>query len=753
MAEVQKVDFFDLSNLNPLYLFAMRDNYAPTSELDSLRMDHAEPLSSRKISDIFGENIFDMRALKAYVSEETYLKMKGVNLQQKQMEMSIVEEMAEAMIRWAMDKGVTHFSHWFQPMTDSPAEKHDAFYKPTMNPEVKGIESLTAGELVKRETDGSSFPSGGLRATHSARSYTIWDPSSPAFILETKQGKTLYIPAVFISYNGESLDYKTPLLKANHALNKAATAICKYFDEEVTHVFSTLGWEQEYFLVDERFYNARPDLLLSGRTIFGSKAAKGQQLDDHYFAAIPERVEEFMKDFELESLKLGIPILTRHNEVAPGQYECAPMFEESNTAVDHNQLIRVIMEKTAVKHKFRILFNEKPFAGLNGSGKHCNWSLATSKGKNLLSPGSSPGSNLQFMTFFINVIKAIHDHNDILRASVATAGNDHRLGANEAPPAIISVYTGALLEQILNDFWSHGVGEQTADQLEEVDLGLTKIPRIPKDQTDRNRTSPFPFTDNRFEFRAVGASAHCAAPITVLNAIIADQLTSFRKEVDELNKTNSDVKGNIVKVLKTYQDAVNRIVFNGNGYSKEWEVEAEKRGLSNNKNTPAALKSFLSKECKELFERQGIFGGKELESRCDVLLENYINKVDIEANLFLEMTQTYILPSAYKTINRMSEVHQNLKSMGMDAQAKNLVEKNVSPIAYLCEKVSKDLVGLKTELAEVRAMHEAMEKAEAYADKVMPYFEKIRKNVDMLEGLVEDEHWVLPKYRELLFIR
>jgi glutamine synthetase len=707
----------------------------------------------RKISDLFGENIFSMAALKAYVPEETYLKMKGVTLQQKPIEPEMVEQMAEAMIRWAMDKGVTHFCHWFQPLTNAPAEKHDAFFKPTINPEARGIESLTAGELVKRETDGSSFPSGGLRATHSARAYTIWDPSSPAFILETNQGKTLYIPAVFVSFTGESLDYKTPLLKSNHALNKAATAVCQLFDEEVTHVFSTLGWEQEYFLVDERFFNARPDLLLAGRTIFGGKAAKGQQLDDHYFASIPERVEEFMKDFELESLKLGIPILTRHNEVAPGQYECAPMFEETNLAVDHNQLIRVVMEKTAIRHKFRVLFNEKPFAGLNGSGKHCNWSLATSKGKNLLSPGDSPGSNLLFLTIFINVIKAIHDHGDLLRASIASAGNDHRLGANEAPPAIISVYTGSILEQILNDFWTNGLAGEAELKSEELDLGLTKIPRIPKDQTDRNRTSPFPFTDNRFEFRAVGASAHCAAPLTVLNAIVADQLTAFRKEVDQLNAANADTQANVITVLQGYQSAVNRIVFNGNGYSKEWETEAAKRGLSNNKNTPPALKSFLSNEAKELFARQGIFNPKELESRSHVFLENYINKVDIEANLFLEMTQSYILPAAYKTIQRMNDVHNSLKNMGMENQAKNLVEKTVSPIAYLCEKINKDLLGLRKELTEARAIEDPQDKASGFADKVIPYFEKIRTNVDMLEGLVEDEDWHLPKYRELLFLR
>lgn len=711
------------------------------------------PNKTRNISSLFGENVFNMLALKSYVTEETYQKMKGVSFQQKPVEPDMVEQMAEAMIKWALHKGVTHFCHWFHPLTNAPAEKHDAFYKPTINPEVRGIESLHASELVKRETDGSSFPSGGLRGTHAARAYTIWDPSSPAFILETNQGKTLYIPAVFVSYNGESLDYKTPLLKANHALNKAATAVCRFFDEEVTHVFSTLGWEQEYFLVDERFFNARPDLLLAGRTIFGSKAAKGQQLDDHYFASIPERVEEFMKDFELESLKLGIPILTRHNEVAPGQYECAPMFEESNLAVDHNQLIRVIMERTAIRHKFRVLFNEKPFAGLNGSGKHCNWSMATSKGKNLLSPGDSPESNLLFLTFFINVIKAIHDNGDILRASIASAGNDHRLGANEAPPAIISVYTGSVLEQILNDFWTKGLMPESEHIMEELDLGLTKIPRIPKDQTDRNRTSPFPFTDNRFEFRAVGASAHCAAPITVLNTIVADQLTSFKNEVDKLTTTNADITANIISVLQGYRDAVKRIVFNGNGYSADWEDEAAKRGLSNNKNTPAALQAFRSDEAKALFARQRIFNATEVESRCHVFYENYINKIDIEANLFLELTQTNILPAAYRTIEKMGKVHDIMKNMGLEGQSKSLIEKSVPPIMYICEKISKDLLGLKKELTEARAIDDLTAKAGAFADKVIPYFEKIRTNVDMMEGLVEDEDWHLPKYRELLFLR
>jgi len=471
-----------------------------TQELTQKNKTDSSPGQSRKISELFGENMFDLKTLKRYVSKDTFQEMKDTMLKQKKIEFSTAEQMAKGMMRWAMEKKVTHFTHWFQPLTESSAEKHDAFFKPAFDLEVRGIEELSASELIKREPDGSSFPSGGLRETHAARGYTIWDPSSPPFILETELGKTLYVPAVFISITGESLDYKTPLLKANHALNKAATAVCKYFDSKVTHVFTNLGWEQEYFLVDERFYNARPDLLLAGRTIFGGKSAKGQQMDDHYFGSIPVRVQDFMKDFEQEGLKLGIPIVTRHNEVAPGQFECAPMFEETNMAVDNNQLLRDIMEKIAIKHKFRILFNEKPFAGLNGSGKHCNWSMSTGTGKNLFSPGDDPGSNLQFITFFINFIKAIHDNGDLLRASVASAGNDHRLGANEAPPAIISIFTGSLLEQILKEFKATGLSKAQEKQKELIDLGLTKIPVISKDYTDRNRTSPLPFTDNRFEF-------------------------------------------------------------------------------------------------------------------------------------------------------------------------------------------------------------------------------------------------------------
>jgi len=723
-----------------------------TQELTQKNKTDSSPEQSRKISELFGENVFDLKTLKRYVSKDTFQEMKGTMLKQQKIEFSTAEQMAKGMIRWAMEKDVTHFTHWFQPLTESPAEKHDAFFKPAFDLEARGIEELSASELVKREPDGSSFPSGGLRETHAARGYTIWDPSSPPFILETELGKTLYVPAVFISITGESLDYKTPLLKANHALNKAATAVCQYFDSKVSHVFTNLGWEQEYFLVDESFYNARPDLLLTGRTIFGGKSAKGQQMDDHYFGSIPVRVQDFMKDFEQEGLKLGIPIVTRHNEVAPGQFECAPMFEETNMAVDNNQLIRDVMEKVAIKHKFRILFNEKPFAGLNGSGKHCNWSMSTGTGKNLFSPGDDPGSNLQFITFLINFIKAIHDNGDLLRASVASAGNDHRLGANEAPPAIISIFTGSQLEQVLKEFRATGLSKAQKKQKELIDLGLTKIPVISRDYTDRNRTSPLPFTDNRFEFRAVGSSANCAASITVLNAIVADQLQAFTAEVDQLEAKTPDTEANIVTVLQGYMDDVERVVFNGNGYSKEWEEEAKRRGLSNNKNTPSALKAMVSDKSKDLFERQGIYNPRELESRYEVLLENYINKIGIEADLFQEMSRTYVLPSAYKSINRLSDTYDNLKGMGLNDQAKNLVEQ-VTSITNLCEKLNKDLLLLKESIAQANDMSEPSQVAKAYAESVNPYFEKVRTSIDMLEGMVDNDDWKLPKYRELLFIR
>ena len=706
----------------------------------------------RKISEVFAENIFSLNTLKEHVTESTYESMKGVILKQQKMDSETAGHMAQALIKWAMAKGVTHYTHWFHPLTDSSAEKHDAFFKPTINLEAKGIESLSASELVQQEPDGSSFPTGGLRVTHEARSYSIWDPSSPPFIRETKNGKTLFIPAVFISFTGESLDYKTPLIKANHALNTSATAVCRYFDQEVTHVFSTLGWEQEYFLVDEKFLNARPDLLLIGRTIFGGKSAKGQEMSDHYFGSIPVRVQDFMKELELEALKLGVPIMTRHNEVAPGQYECAPMFEETNMSVDHNLLIMDLMGKVAIKHGFRVLLSEKPFAGLNGNGKHNNWSLATSNGNNLLSPGDDPAANLQFLTFFINVIKAVNDNGDLLRASIASAGNDHRLGANEAPPAIISVFTGSQLEEVLSVFKTEGVTAAQSVEREMIDLELTKIPVIKKDQTDRNRTSPFAFTGNRFELRAVGGAANCAAPMTTLNTIVAKQLQDFAREVDSRNQQNSATEENIVAVLQGYMKDVDRVVFNGNGYSQEWEKEAETRGLSNNKTTPVALKVMISENAKEVFGSQNVFNERELDSRYEVLLENYISKIAIEADLFQEMSKTFVLPTAYEYINLLGETWGNLDEMGLEDQAQGVMGQ-VEPIADLANKLNADLSQLMQLKSAAEDMDNTAATAQAYADQVKPHFDTVRDSIDKLEGLIDEKIWHLPKYRELLFLR
>ncbi len=714
--------------------------------------DRPDGAESRRLSELFAENIFSLSTLREYVSELTYAQIKGVILRQEPIDHDTAEHMAQAMIEWAMAKGVTHYTHWFHPLTGASAEKHDAFFKPSLNLEFAGIESLSASELVQREPDGSSFPSGGLRATHEARSYTIWDPSSPAFILETPNGKTLYVPAVFISYTGESLDYKTPLLKANTALNAAATRVCHYFDESVTHVFSTLGWEQEYFLVDEQFVNARPDLLLAGRTVFGGKSAKGQQMDDHYFGSIPVRVEEFMKEFELEALKLGIPIVTRHNEVAPGQYECAPMFEETNVAVDHNLLVMDIMQKIAIKHRFRILFGEKPFAGLNGNGKHNNWSLANSHGKVLLSPGDNPGANLQFLTFFINVIKAVNDNEELLRASIASAGNDHRLGANEAPPAIISIFTGTLLEQVLADFKAGGLASGGAPDEDVIDLKLTKIPAIPKDQTDRNRTSPFAFTGNRFEFRAVGASANCAAPMTTLNTIVANQLAAFSAEVDRRAQDDPNTDQIIVDLLRGYMPEVERVVFNGNGYSPEWELEAAARGLSNNKTTPAALPAMISDQAREVFGAQNVFSERELHSRYDVLLENYTNTVVIEADLLEELSRTHVLPAAYAAINQLSETHRNLTALGLETEAQGVVSQ-VSAIAEQATMLTNGLMELAVARSAADAISDTAAIAGAYCDRVKPLFDSTRACIDALEALVDDKLWTLPKYRELLFLR
>ena len=566
---------------------------------------------SGKISDYFGMNVFDKDKMQRYLSREVYKQVIEASGTGLKMDRKVAELVAAAMKSWAIDMGCTHYTHWFQPLTGSTAEKHDSFFE--LGDDRKALESFSSSALVQQEPDASSFPSGGIRNTFEARGYTAWDPSSPAFIMENPSGKTLCIPTIFVSYTGETLDYKAPLLKALHELNQAAVPVCQYFDKNVTHVFSTLGIEQEYFLVDIDLYNVRPDLEMTGRTLFGATPAKGQQLEDHYFGSIPARVYAFMVDFEVESFKLGIPLKTRHNEVAPSQFECAPVFEDINLAVDHNQLLMDLMDKVARRHNFKVLLHEKPYAGINGSGKHNNWSLSTNTGKNLLSPGNSPKNNLWFLTMFITTIKAVHEHADLMRASIASASNDHRLGANEAPPAIMSIFLGEQLSAVL-DGLEKAVKDKkmTPEEKTALKLDIGKIPEILLDNTDRNRTSPFAFTGNKFEFRAVGSSANCAHPMTVLNTIVADRLRKFYKSVEEFASKGLKKDEAILMVLRQYIVDSKAIIFEGNGYSDEWKKEAKKRGLSNITTTPPALDAFLSKKSVELFERNHIFNHREI---------------------------------------------------------------------------------------------------------------------------------------------
>ena len=697
---------------------------------------------SQKISEIFGSNVFSLQAMKEYLTESAYLRMVAVIKQSSKIDSGMAENVAKGLKKWAMDNGATHYTHWFQPLTGTTAEKHDAFFKPSLDINVQGMESLTASELVQREPDASSFPHGGLRGTSAARGYTIWDPSSPAFIIESDMGKTLYIPSIYISYTGESLDYKTPLMKSNELLNKAATAICHYFDQEVNNVITTLGWEQEYFLIDEKFYNARPDLILTGRTLFGNKPARNQQLEDHYFAAIPARVQNFMVDFETEALKLGIPVLTRHNEVAPGQYECAPMFEELNVAIDHNLLVMDVMSRTASRHGLKILFHEKPFAGVNGSGKHNNWSMATDRGKNLLTPGDNPGKNLYFLTFFINVIKALYQHGDLLRASIASAENDHPLGANEAPPAIISIFTGSLLEEILNNFKANGLAE-IKNIKDLFDLGVPKIPEAKIDSTDRNRTSPFPFTGNKFEFRAVGSSQNCSASMTVLNTMVADQLFKFKIDVDALISKGLAAEDAIIEVLKKDVKESEKIVFNGDGYSKEWEKEAQKRGLSNLKSTPEALDALVSKSSVDIFIKHNILNHRELHARHEIELEKYIKKLEIESLLYEELTNTLIMPGAYKHSQKLIENYRGLSEMGLQ-KAADKVKAEVEIVSNHIDELRENIKAMIDVREKANSKKDSRSIAVIYSEKVRPYFDIIRTHADALELIVDDQDWNVP---------
>lgn len=706
---------------------------------------------SEKISDFFASNVFGKKAMRQFLPDDVYKQVmeaidKGVQLDRK-----VADHVASGMKAWAMSKGVTHYTHWFQPLTGSTAEKHDSFFQPTLDGDA--LEVFDGGQLVQQEPDASSFPSGGIRNTFEARGYTAWDPTSPAFIM----GKTLCIPTIFVSYTGEALDHKAPLLKALHALDKAAVDVCQYFDKNVTKVFATLGWEQEYFLVDAALYTARPDLMLTGRTVFGHSSAKDQQLEDHYFGSIPERVNAFMRDFEVESLKLGIPVKTRHNEVAPNQFECAPIFEEINLAVDHNLLLMDVMEKVARKHNFRVLFHEKPYKGINGSGKHNNWSMATNTGKNLLSPGKTPKKNLQFLTFFINTIKAVYEHADLLRASIATAGNDHRLGANEAPPAIISVFIGSQLDAVLNELEEKiHEGKMSPDEKTTLKLNIGKIPEILLDNTDRNRTSPFAFTGNKFEFRAVGSSANCAASMMVLNTIVANQLTDFKIEVDKIIEKGVDKDEAILQVLQRYIKESKKVRFEGNGYSEAWVKEAAKRGLSNVKTTPHALDAYVSKKTKTLFTRFDIHTEREINARHDIYLENYSKKIQIESRVMGDLALNHIIPTAIEYQNMLINNVKGIKEIFSDPEYKKLAKIQLDTIREISEHVSAVRVNVEA-MIEARKKANAVEGARAhavaYCEKVLPYFETIRYHVDKLELLVDDEYWPLPKYRELLFNR
>ncbi len=708
---------------------------------------------SGKITAIFGENVFTLPTARQFLSDEAYKSLLASIKGGKRIDRSMASQIATGIRQWAETKDVTHYTHWFQPLTGTTAEKHDSFF--TLKGDGTAIEEFDGAALIQQEPDASSFPSGGLRATFEARGYTAWDPSSPAFIMETGSGRTLCIPTVFVSYTGELLDYKGPLLKAVEALNKSAVDVCNYFDKNVSKVTATLGWEQEYFLIDEGMFNARPDLVLSGRTVFGHGPAKGQQLEDHYFGSIPERVYGFMRDFEQESYKLGIPLRTRHNEVAPAQFECAPIFEEVSVAVDHNSLLMDVMDRVARRHSLRVLVHEKPFAGINGSGKHNNWSMATDTGVNLLAPGKTPKTNLMFLTFFVNVIRAVDNYAELLRASIASAGNDHRLGANEAPPAIISVFIGQYLTKVLED-----VEKRVTNKFDEQDEAILKldlhksIPELLLDNTDRNRTSPFAFTGNKFEFRAVGSSANCANAMTVLNAIMADTLITFKKEVDALIEKGEKKEIAIMHILQQYISESKKVLFEGDGYSDAWAEEAAKRGLPNVKTTPLALDAMVQPKAKKLFETTGVYSHSELEARHEIELEKYIKKVQIESRIMGELCTSHILPGAISYQNVLINNIKGMKEIGIDEASytnqKQILVKISSHINNVSELVSHMIEARK----KANNLSNTRDKAIAYCDEVKgKYFDDIRYHVDKLEILVDDASWYLPKYREMLFLR
>lgn len=705
----------------------------------------------QKVSEYYGENVFNRKAMQKFLSKETFKALTQSIDNGTPIDREVANHVAAGMKMWALEKGVTHYTHWFQPLTDGTAEKHDAFVEHDGNGGV--IEEFSGKLLVQQEPDASSFPSGGLRNTFEARGYSAWDPSSPAFIVDD----TLCIPTVFIAYTGEALDYKTPLIRSIEALNQAAMDVCHYFSDDVKKITAYLGWEQEYFLIDEDLYSARPDLSLTERTLLGHESAKNQQLNDHYFGAIPSRVQEFMKDLEVECYKLGIPVKTRHNEVAPNQFEFAPIYEECNLANDHNQLLMSIMKRVSRRHNFRVLLHEKPFKGINGSGKHCNWSMGTNTGINLFSPGKDREDNLRFITFIVNTIMAVYKYNALLKATIASATNAHRLGANEAPPAIISTFLGSQISDILNKFENSSIEDAIeVDDKKRLHLGFGQIPELLLDNTDRNRTSPFAFTGNRFEFRALGSSANCGSAMLALNSAVAYQLRQFKEDVEKLRANGKSKEVAIFEVLKSYIKESKAIRFDGNGYSDAWKEEAERRGLDCENSVPLQYDAYLKPEVVEMFEKTGVLNKKELEARNEVKWEIYIKKVQIEARVLGDLSLNHIIPVVirYQTVllenlTRLKETFSDEEYAELSEEPRRLIRKISSHITVVTKQVDNMIDARKkaNQIADMR------ERAIAYHDTVAPFLDEIRGHIDDLELMVDNQIWPLPKYRELLFIR
>lgn len=718
------------------------------SALESLLARENTPVQtpSSRILDYFGSQVFGKKAMQEFLPARIYKQVIQTIESGENLDRETADHIADAMRNWASSKGVTHYAHWFQPLTGRTAEKHDSFF--TLDGRGEAIEEFRGEALVQQEPDGSSFPGGGLRSTFEARGYTAWDPSSPAFILEVGDDKTLCIPTIFVTYGGQSLDYKLPLLKSQSCLEKAAVKVCQLFDPAVEQVYATLGWEQEYFLIDEALYEARPDLRFTGRTLLGRSAPKGQQLDDHYFGSIPERAYAYMRDLEVECHKLGIPVRTRHNEVAPSQYELAPQYEEINVAIDHNQLLMDLMDRIARRHKLRVLLHEKPYANVNGSGKHNNWSIATDTGKNLLSPGKNPGKNLQFLTFFVNTIRAVYEHADLLRASIASASNDHRLGANEAPPAIISVFVGEALTKVLDAIEE---GDSTAAEVNRVFSLLSKIPDLEKDNTDRNRTSPFAFTGNKFEIRMVGSTANCAGPMTIMNSIMGQQLEKFYADVAALKAAGESQQSAILQVIKRYIIESKPIRFEGDNYSDEWKEEAKSRGLNNFTTTPAALAAYASDKAKALFTSTHVLSEEELEAHLEVRLESYALQLQIESRILAEMVVNQVIPAAVRYQNSLAQNALQLKQLG-------LAESSYAAQKELLVELSEGILALKTKAYAMKKIRtkasaqETEEKAHIYCNEVKPLMDEIRTVSDQLEGLIDDQEWPFLKYREMIFM-